>query len=87
MAVKGNCEQGTKVAWNEYIKWITDFSDLRHTIRTKDTLLGKILKDHAERIDRYERRLILLEDRVYKGNCLPDNPNGSRQFAKRAQEK
>jgi len=67
MAEKGNCQQASEATWRDYVKYQTELSKLERSIQQKDLLLGKLLNDLAVSIDNFERRLILLEDRVYNG--------------------
>lgn len=71
MVDKGHCEQETQDKLKEYAKTLIELKNLERAMRSDRHLLAQILLEHAKRIDTQERRLILLEDRVYKGSPTP----------------
>jgi len=70
MANNGDCENVTEDKIKKYLVWLTELDKLNRSLKEKNLLLSQILIDHAERLDNYNRRLVLVEDRVYKsGPC------------------
>lgn len=74
MSEQGQCEQETFHKISKYNRYQTAFKDLEREFREKDQLLSQILLELAKRIDTQEQRLILLEDRVYKGTGSEPTP-------------
>jgi len=68
MANKGDCKVVTEDKIKKYLVWLTELDKLNRSLKEKNLLLSQILIDHAERLDNYNRRLVLVEDRVYKSD-------------------
>lgn len=69
MNEKGQCEKETQNKLNKYAAWHIAFEKWSREMVQKDQLLSQILLEFAKRIDKQERRLILVENWAYKSGC------------------
>jgi hypothetical protein len=69
MSEKGQCEKETESELKKYMTWHINFDRWSRETAQKDQLLSQILLELAKRIDKQERRLILLENWAYKSGC------------------
>ena len=69
MPEKGQCEKETESKLKKFIAWHIGFEEWAKEMGQKDQMLAHILLELAKRLDKQERRLILVEDRLYKNGC------------------
>lgn len=66
MSEQGQCEKETESKLKKFIAWHIGFEEWAKEMGQKDQMLAQILLELAKRIDKQERRLILLENWAYK---------------------
>jgi len=71
MSPEGQCALETGKKIDKYGKFVIELRSLAYAFASDHLLLTQILSEHAKRIDTQEQRLILLENRVYKGDSSP----------------
>jgi len=71
MSEQGQCEKETESKLKKFIAWHIGFEEWAKEMGQKDQMLAHIVLELAKRIDTQEQRLILLENRVYKGDSSP----------------
>jgi len=66
---KGQCERETERKLKKFITMHIAFDKLQREEDQKNQLLCQILLELAKRLDKEERRLILVENWTYKNGC------------------
>jgi len=68
MSEKGECVKDTERDTKKLLTWFIELEKMEREMKQRDYLVSKIFLAQAERIDKQERRLILVENWGYKSD-------------------